>query len=48
MPLPLRALHKYTSPTKEAQQALKLFLQIPLCIHKKDLEGNALTIQSSS
>ena len=47
MPLPLRTLPKYTSPTKEAQQALKLFLKIPPCIHKKELEGNSLTIQSS-
>ena len=48
MPLPLRALHRYTSPTKEVQQALKLFLKIPPCIHKKELAGNANTIQSSS
>ena len=47
MPLPLRALHKYTIPTKEAQQDLKLFLKIPPCIHKKELEGSSLTIQSS-
>ena len=36
-----------TSPTKEVQQALKLFLKIPPCIHKKQLAGNALPIQSS-
>ena len=47
MRFPLRALHKYTSPTKEAQQALKLFLKIHPCIHKKGLSGNALTTQSS-
>ena len=46
MPLPLRALHKYTNPTKEAQQTLKLFLKIPPCIHKKGLAGNSLTMQS--
>ena len=45
MPLPVRALHKYTSPTKEAQQALKLFLKILPCIHKKWLAGNSLTLE---
>jgi len=47
MPLPFRALHTYTSTTKEAQQILKLFLKIRPCTHKKDLAGNAFNIQSS-
>ena len=36
----------HTSPTKEAQQTLKLCFKSPPCIHKKGLAGNSLTIQS--
>ena len=36
----------HTSPTKEVQQALKLFLKILLCIHKNGLADTCLTIQS--
>ena len=45
--LTIQNSYTYTSPTKEAQQALKLFLKIPPCTHKKKLEGNALNTQSS-